>query len=482
MAEHYIPNPLCLPQVNHINGIKDDFRTENLEWVTAVMNIQLACDTGLIPKNYGKGRHVELLDDNYNVTKTFTSINDTLIHIKSSRTTFGTHLDANEFGDNTALINGFRIRYKVHPNLDGEIWVKLNTPSAKANEKYRVSNYGRVKNHKTSHILSQQKGDGYCKIDLQKSAGDKNVDDLVHRLVAFAFLQYEGDQKEYDVNHIDKITDNNYLTNLEILTHKEHCIKDFGKKVLGLSKDHKYIIFGSRREAAKAVGADDSKICAAVNQMGISGNHYWYDLNSVQAKEIIKTCERNIQMQGQMSDICLKDYIESLNDKDLVCLNINTRAQQPDFLLKLRDNPNDKNRKNKEKGVLGLSKDFTYVIFKSQIEAAKAIGASRDSVGKAIRKIGTSYNYYWYNLNTSRAHEIIEKCERDYEIPGQLLEFNVTISETYEAKFLSTKPRVPLPILPLASQKLIPKIEPPRPVTKLRIRIIPKTEIDLKTL
>jgi len=65
VAEAFIANPLCKPQVNHKNGSKSDCRACNLEWVTARENVQHASDMGLNKSFKLSYREKELICKNH---------------------------------------------------------------------------------------------------------------------------------------------------------------------------------------------------------------------------------------------------------------------------------------------------------------------------------------------------------------------------------------------------------------------------------
>lgn len=61
VAKAFIPNLNNYPQVNHINGVKNDNRVENLEWCTNSQNQIHAVKNGLCNPNHGDRHHMSKL-------------------------------------------------------------------------------------------------------------------------------------------------------------------------------------------------------------------------------------------------------------------------------------------------------------------------------------------------------------------------------------------------------------------------------------
>jgi hypothetical protein len=89
------------------------------------------------------------------------------------------------------------------------------------NNKYQISNYGRIKSLKglKERILKTYKNyNGYVKVGLHKNG--KSVKFRVHRLVALYFL--ENPLNKRTVNHKDFNKENNNVNNLEFMTIQEN--------------------------------------------------------------------------------------------------------------------------------------------------------------------------------------------------------------------------------------------------------------------
>lgn len=88
---------------------------------------------------------------------------------------------------------------------------------------YSVSNYGNVRNDSNQRILSpSKKTNGYMQINLKTRDGRRKKE-YVHRLVALAFVPNPDGLPQ--VNHIDRIRDNNVSENLEWVTAAENIRK-----------------------------------------------------------------------------------------------------------------------------------------------------------------------------------------------------------------------------------------------------------------
>jgi len=108
------------------------------------------------------------------------------------------------------------------------------------NELYEVSNIGNIRNKKTRRILKQAFNGYYYFVNLSKNGVYKAT--LIHRLVALAFIP--NLENKPCVDHIEKPTSNNTVSNLRWATVEENrrnsCIsKNNTSSYKGVSLDKK---------------------------------------------------------------------------------------------------------------------------------------------------------------------------------------------------------------------------------------------------
>ena len=145
---------------------------------------------------------------------------------------------------------------------------------------YKVSNTGRVKS------LQLRKGilkpfmtpDGYLRIGLYDGKNKRRKTILVHRLVARAFLPSPPKKLKVEINHVDGDKENNYVENLEWVTHADNMRHAYKNKLIpnGRTRGVSVVAYNSDLQL---VGTFDA-ISIASEKLGIGRGGIWRSCNS----------------------------------------------------------------------------------------------------------------------------------------------------------------------------------------------------------
>ena len=161
------------------------------------------------------------------------------------------------FGDS----NKFKFKSILDKTQDGEIWKVVNF-----NDNYKVSNKGRVMTSTGIILKPFIQNSGYSALDLWRDRKKYSI--TVHKLVAMHFLDYN---ENYDIDHIDGDKQNNDVSNLRLITHKENCILRERLKLYHVTKDGEIIKgYTSYDTAGKELGFSKNTLKKKIKNEGIS--------------------------------------------------------------------------------------------------------------------------------------------------------------------------------------------------------------------
>lgn len=122
--------------------------------------------------------------------------------------------------------------------MNKEIW----KPVVGYEDRYEVSNFGRVKSIKILKPAIKQITPNYKSVCIRLSKNSKQVNLILARIIAQAFIPNKSN-KQF-VNHIDSNPLNNNSDNLEWVTPKEnqqHSVKNGRRKHIKYSKKLSYL-------------------------------------------------------------------------------------------------------------------------------------------------------------------------------------------------------------------------------------------------
>jgi hypothetical protein len=220
VALTFLENPNNHPVVHHKDSNKLNNHFSNLEWVTQATNIaEVTTDTS-------HPRAVLQYDKDNNLIERYDTVTEaanavSLTRGAISKACLGKHKSA----------GGFVWKYENEDFLHVKDINLSDTRFIEGYEHYKIFKNGDIYNQERKSFLKPIKNhSSYCYVSFSKNNKKKNF--YVHVLVATCYIEKDDDKKT-QVNHKNKIKDDNKVENLEWVTPSEnmiHCYKDNTKQ------------------------------------------------------------------------------------------------------------------------------------------------------------------------------------------------------------------------------------------------------------
>lgn len=180
--------------------------------------------------------------------------------------------------------------------LDEERWNPLNYPGIKEN-KYDISDYGRIINKETGRELAQVPDkDGYLTCKLMDVSTNKGKYFKIHRLVGYTFNITPENFNQLQINHLNGKNNDNYYKNLQWVTNEVNSAHKFA---LGLHIPKKGIDHGMNLHSEVII----HRICSLIR-------------DKISTKEIMKELDSYLQ-EKQLDFKKMRDVVYKIKAKKI---------------------------------------------------------------------------------------------------------------------------------------------------------------------